>query len=113
MTTEFTYEGTQEVVLAGNVQLTVGYAADVEVQYDPGRTSGPPESCYPPSGDVTFNAQRLVSVKDEDGNEIAIDPHAHGRILAQVDWQAVEQSVWDKFFTEYYGQDDWLEDATE
>jgi hypothetical protein len=57
-----------------NFQVTIGfgdeddqgnetqYVADCEVSpYDPGRTSGPPEDCYPPEGgDVTIGEVRRV-----------------------------------------------------
>lgn len=113
MTTEFTLEGSQELLLAGSILCTVNYAVDVEVQYDPGRVSGSVETCYPPSGEITFNVQRLVSVQDSDGNEVAVHPQTHGRILAQINWQTVEAVVWEKFFVEYYKQEDGPEESLE
>ena len=67
------------------MEVTVGYTV---TPYDPGRTSGPPEDCYPPEG----GEAEIVYV---------LDPEGH-----HVDWTEEENERWCKWIEEYHEHDD-------
>ncbi len=100
MTTKITYTGTQELTIADALVLTVDFEVVADVTYEPAVLGGPPESCSPDCSELDFSEERILSIKDECGNEVAFQPETQGRLLAALDWDKIEAGVWEQFHDE-------------
>lgn len=54
-------------VTLGNTEFDVNYRLEGKCYSDPGKTSGPPEDCYPPESEANIDSVTLVEVSNERG----------------------------------------------
>lgn len=83
------------------------YEIDVEIEYsafrDPGKTSGPPEDCYPPD-----NEMEILSVKPVNLLPPGITLDQFNEIV-ESNIDAIEEKAWEHFDStgdDYYENDD-------
>ena len=85
--TEIEFEGETYVVL-------VDVEADME--YTPGRVSGPPEDCYPPECECDITSLKIVEART-DGEM----PVVAGMVEA-LNLEEIEDALWEKFEDDKY-----------
>ena len=104
---------TKRANVHADIETTVeldGCTYDVYVEatahgyYDPGRTYGPPENCYPPEGEMDILSLKS-SVMDSDGQEIT-DPVEIQRVLDALPEGLIDDALWESFDDHSHGYED-------
>lgn len=109
MSTQITYRGEQELSVGGLI-LTVVFEVDADITYEAARLGGPPEKCSPGYSELDITEKRIIELKDEDGDAVSFLPEASGRLLAALNWEQVEEKIWEEFHSGDKDSDDgdWL-----
>jgi hypothetical protein len=89
---ESSYEGEQQVVVDGKDYLVCFYAYATGYD-DPGYTSGPPEGCYPPEGELEITEINPKYILDELGDEVT-DPDLRKKIMEALDEDVIMDKLW-------------------
>ena len=83
------------------VDIESGYF-DVEVEahskcyYHPGRTSGPPEQCYPAESDQETTVE-ITSITDAAGEPVPKTPELLAALEAALPLEWIEETLWAQF----------------
>lgn len=99
MSAQITYRGEQEMSVAG-LTLTLRFEVEADVTYAPARIWGLPEDSGPDESELDITSRTLTSVHDEDGNEVAFHAATQERLLGALNWESVEEKIWEQFHEE-------------
>lgn len=90
------FEGEQDVEFLEHT-YTVCFTAVAECEYQPGRTSGPPEYCYPEESELDINSVVITKVLDEDENEAVCTEEMKAELNERLNTEALEEAIWKAF----------------
>lgn len=97
-------ELSQEVTLEWRDEtrtFDVTFDIKADLQYERGRTYGPPEQCYPDSGSYDLLELRLSVVLDEDADPVEPSPELALALRDSLNHSRIEELAWEAAWDEW------------